>query len=143
MNNKNYNIERFIKAQDKIYETVVEELKRGFKESHWMWFIFPQLEALGYSSTAKFYGISGLAEAKAYVENETLINRYIECCKILLGLENDDIHNILGSPDDMKLKSSLTLFIEADGNNRDLYIKLLDKYYDGKRCKLTITLLNG
>lgn len=137
-----YNIERFIEAQDKVYVNVIEELKNGRKRSHWMWFVFPQFAALGYSDTSLFYGIKCVDEARAYMENDTLKKRYLECCNILLKLESSDILNILGEIDSMKLKSSLTLFRAVDKCNEKLYDDLLNKFYNDEKCSLTEQLLN-
>ena len=137
-----YDVSRFIRAQDKVYRNVLNELKKGKKVSHWMWYIFPQLKELGYSDTAIYYGIENLVEAKEYVNNEILYQRYIECCNILLDLKKADILEVLGEIDSLKLKSSLTLFYYADQNNRNIYMQLLKKYYDGKMCVATCDILN-
>ena len=128
-----YDVNRFVKAQDNVYENVINELKKGRKRTHWMWFIFPQLKGLGFSDIAVYYGIENIDEAKEYINNEVLYRRYIECCNILLELDDDDIYNILGDIDGLKLKSSLTLFSFVDVNNKELFFKLLDKYYDGEK----------
>jgi len=137
-----YDLNRFIKAQDVLYNIALSELINGKKRSHWMWFIFPQLQILGRSANAKYYGIKDLEEAKVYIKNDVLGKRYIECCKALIKLEKTDIVKIMGDIDALKLKSSLTLFKEADLENSYLYIALLNKYYDGKVCELTIKNLN-
>lgn len=137
-----YDLKRFIDAQDRVYSAVIKELKRGKKVSHWMWFIFPQLRKLGESQMSQFYGISGLLEAKAYCHNSILIERYLECCTILLSLDTNDIEEVLDYVDGLKLKSSLTLFLVADAENQELYLKLLEKYYNGKKCEITIKALN-
>ena len=129
------NLVRFIKAQDKVYPKVLKELKRGKKTTHWMWYIFPQLKILGQSETAKYYGITDAKEAKAFIENEILKNRYYECCNILLALEDNDIYQILGDIDGMKLKSSLTLFYFVTKDK--LFYELLKKHYNGDIDKLT------
>ena len=136
-----YNIERFIEAQDKVYEKVVEELKSGKKRTHWMWFIFPQFVALGSSEISIYFGIKSVLEAKCYINNEILRNRYLECCNILLSLDNDDIEDILGEIDALKLRSSLTLFKFVDKDNELLYQELLNKYYNGDECQLTHQLI--
>lgn len=132
-----YNIERFIEAQDKVYNKVIEELKNGKKRTHWMWYIFPQFKALGSSDISIYFGIKSILEAKCYINNEILRNRYLECCNILLSLENDDIEEILGEIDSLKLRSSLTLFKFVDKDNEILYQELLNKYYNGDDCQLT------
>ena len=136
-----YNIERFIEAQDKVYKKVVEELKSGKKRTHWMWFIFPQFVALGSSEISIYFGIKSVLEAKCYINNEILRNRYLECCNILLSLDNDDIEDILGEIDALKLRSSLTLFKFVDKDNEVLYQELLKKYYNGDECQLTHQLI--
>ena len=136
-----YNIERFIEAQDKVYKKVVKELKSGKKRTHWMWYIFPQFKALGSSEISIYFGIKSVLEAKCYINNEILRNRYLECCNILLSLDNDDIEDILGEIDAMKLKSSLTLFKFVDKDNEVLYQELLNKYYNGDECQLTHQLI--
>lgn len=136
-----YNIERFIEAQDKVYKKVVEELKNGRKRTHWMWYIFPQYAALGSSEISYFYGIKCLDEVKAYISDDKLKQRYLECCNILLTLAENDIEKVLGEIDSLKLKSSLTLFKAVDEENRMLYQKLLNKYYNGEECQLTYQLM--
>ena len=136
-----YDLNRFIKAQNILYDIALAELINGKKLSHWMWFIFPQLKVLGYSYNAKYYGISNLDEAKCYIKHEVLGQRYIECCKALLNLEEDNIVKIMGYVDALKLKSSITLFKEADSENNKLYCDLLNKYYEGKACDITLNNL--
>ena len=133
-----YNIERFIEAQDKVYNKVIEELKNGKKRTHWMWYIFPQFKALGSSDISIYFGIKSILEAKCYINNEILRNRYLECCNILLSLENDDIEEILGEIDSLKLRSSLTLFKFVDKDNEILYQELLNKYYNILRMIIKI-----
>lgn len=140
MNKDVYNLQRFIDAQNEVYKDVICELKNGNKESHWMWFIFPQLKGLGKSETAEYYGIENINEAIAYTNNKTLWHRYLECCEILLHLNNLTIYEILGTIDSLKLCSSLTLFYEA--SKEPLLEKLLIKYFNGNKCNLTLNLLN-
>ena len=103
-------MERFIEKQ-KIYHSIaVKELSQGKKQSHWIWFIFPQLKGLGSSYNANYYGLADAKEAKIYWENDYLRNNYLQLCNILLNLEEVNVSNIFGFPDDLKLKSSLTLF---------------------------------
>ena len=136
-----YNIERFIEAQDKVYKDVVEELKNGKKKTHWIWFIFPQFALLGSSERSIYFGIKSVFEAKWYINDETLRYRYLECCNILLSLDNNNIEEILGELDAMKLNSSLTLFKYVDKDNESLYQQLLNKYYNGDECQLTQQLI--
>ena len=137
-----FSIERFIEAQDKVYSNVVNELKNGKKKTHWMWYIFPQHVALGFSDISLKYGIKSIDEVKRYISNPILKERYLECCNILLTLESNDSESIFGEIDSMKLKSSLTLFKFVDKENESLYNKLLKKFYNGEECNLTLQLLN-
>lgn len=138
---KNYNLERFIDAQERDFNVSLLEIKNGYKRSHWMWYIFPQLADLGYSTTAKFYGIKNKDEAIAYLKNEYLKNNLIEISKVLYELD-DNISNILGYPDDLKLKSCMTLFNYADPSI-DIFNKIIDKFYNGEQDSKTLELLNN
>lgn len=140
MNNE-YNLDRFINAQERDYQVALQEIKNGYKRSHWMWYIFPQLVDLGYSTTAKFYGIKNKDEAIAYLKNEYLKNNLIEISKVLYELD-DNISNILGYPDDLKLKSCMTLFSYADPSI-DIFNKIIDKFYNGEQDSKTLELLNN
>ena len=133
-------LERFLKAQDKDYEQALKEIKKGRKTSHWIWYIFPQIAGLGFSSTSKYYSIKDKNEAIEYLKNNTLKNRLIEICEALLSLESDDATYVMGYPDDLKLKSSMTLFIEV--SDIDVFKKVLDKFYNGEKDEMTISLLN-
>lgn len=141
-NPDSFNLNRFITAQRAVYPQVVKELSNGKKVSHWMWFIFPQLQGLGYSAMAQKYAISSLDEAAAYLAHPVLGQRLVELGEILLGLENKSAHTIFGSPDDMKLHSSLTLFSLVP-NSPPIFGQLLDKYFDGKTDGNTERLLNN
>lgn len=134
-----YNLKRFIEAQELDYEIALLEIKNGRKRSHWMWYIFPQLADLGYSSTAKYYGISNLEEARAYIENSILKSHLIEISEELYKL-NDNISNILGYPDDLKLNSSMTLFKKANPEIK-IFGDVIEKFYNGKEDQATIDLL--
>ena len=138
---KNYNLERFIDAQERDFNVSLLEIKNGYKRSHWMWYIFPQLADLGYSTTAKFYGIKNKDEAIAYLKNEYLKNNLIEISKVLYELD-DNISNILGYPDDLKLKSCMTLFNDADPSI-DIFNKIIDKFYNGEQDSKTLELLSN
>lgn len=140
MNNE-YNLDRFINAQERDYQVALQEIKNGYKRSHWMWYIFPQLVDLGYSTTAKFYGIKNKDEAITYLKNEYLKNNLIEISKVLYELD-DNISNILGYPDDLKLKSCMTLFSYADPSI-DIFNKIIDKFYNGEQDSKTLELLNN
>lgn len=133
------NLERFINAQQYDYPVALYELKAGYKESHWMWFIFPQYKGLGYSSIAKYYAIQSKEEAIAYVHHPILGKRLMEISQVLLDLNCDDATAIFGSPDDLKLKSCMTLFYIV--SKEAIFQKVLDKFYDGQYDQKTIELL--
>lgn len=133
-------LERFLKAQEKDYEYALNEIKNGRKTGHWIWYIFPQIAGLGFSSTSKYYSIKDKNEAIEYLKNKTLKNRLIEICEALLSLESDDATYVMGYPDDLKLKSSMTLFDEV--SDIDVFKKVLDKFYKGEKDEMTISLLN-
>ena len=133
-------LERFLKAQEKDYEHALNEIKNGRKKGHWIWYIFPQIAGLGFSSTSKYYSIKDKNEAIEYLKNKTLKNRLIEICEALLSLESDDATYVMGYPDDLKLKSSMTLFDEV--SDIDVFKKVLDKFYKGEKDEMTISLLN-
>jgi len=134
-----YNLQRFIDAQNNLYEQVIKELKQGNKTTHWMWFIFPQIKGLGNSPTAVFYSISNLEEAKAYMENPILCNRLIECCQIILELKDKSANDIFGYTDAMKLKSSMTLFSLVSDN--DVFERVLDMYFKGEKDSATLKIV--
>ncbi|WP_024574695.1 MULTISPECIES: DUF1810 domain-containing protein [unclassified Afipia] len=135
-----YDLQRFVEAQQPVYPRVVSELRAGRKQSHWMWFIFPQIEGLGHSAMAQRYAIGSRAEAVAYLEHPLLGPRLRECTRLVNAVAGKDIHAILGSPDDMKFKSSMTLFARAAADNAD-FAAALDKYYGGEFDAATIARL--
>ena len=135
-----YNLQRFVDAQAGVYEGACAELRRGRKTGHWMWFIFPQLKGLGASSMAEYYGIPLLAEARAYLDHPLLGERLIECSRIVTLIEGQSLREIFGSPDDMKFKSSMTLFAHAALEN-SIFIEALNKYCEGKFDPLTLARL--
>jgi uncharacterized protein (DUF1810 family) len=137
-----YQLERFVEAQDGIYETALSELRRGRKRSHWMWFIFPQIDGLARSPTAAYYAIKSLDEAKAYLEHPILGSRLEECSRTLLGLERLSTSDIFGYPDDLKFCSSMTLFDRAASQN-DLFAKAIIRYCAGQRDQKTLAILNA
>jgi len=137
-----YNLKRFESAQSKIYTKVVSELKRGKKVSHWMWFIFPQIDGLGSSTTAKFYSIKEINEAKAYLAHPLLSQRLQECTQILLSINGYSALQILGSPDDLKLKSCMTLFAYISKQD-SFYHQILKKYYNNISDQKTLVLLKN
>jgi uncharacterized protein (DUF1810 family) len=132
-----YNLQRFVDAQSTVYERVLGELRAGQKRSHWIWFIFPQIAGLGYSPTAQFYAIQSLREAEAYLQHPVLGPRVRECTAIVNEIESRSISAIFGSPDDLKFRSSMTLFVRATKVN-ELFISALEKYFDGKPDQLTL-----
>ena len=133
-------LNRFIKAQEKTYEKALNEIKNGHKETHWMWYIFPQIKGLGYSETSKYYAINDISEARQYLNHPILSKRLIEICNELLKLDCDNPNIIFGYPDDMKLKSSMTLFkyVSKDIN---IFNELLDKFFNGKEDEKTKDIL--
>lgn len=136
----NYDLERFRKAQRGAYDEALAEIKRGRKNGHWMWYIFPQLSGLGMSATSLYYGIRGLDEAKAYLKDPVLGERLREISEALLEIETNDPRAVFWSPDDMKLRSCMTLFSVA-APECDLFKKVLDKFFDGKPDPLTLDML--
>jgi uncharacterized protein (DUF1810 family) len=132
-------LERFVIAQAQIYPRVLAELKAGRKQSHWMWFIFPQVAGLGHSAMAQMYAIASLEEAKAYLAHPVLGARLRECCQAVMAVEGKSAHEIFGSPDDLKFRSSLTLFDLASPN--DIFQAALDKYFGGDADPLTLQKL--
>ena len=135
-------LDRFIRAQEYNYSDALKEIKNGQKISHWMWYVFPQIKGLGKSDTAKWYAIKNLQEAKDYLNNEILSNRLEQICKALLDLDCNDAYKIFGSPDDMKLKSSMTLFEIAAPDNK-IFKRVLDKYFNGERDQKTIEIISS
>ncbi|MGB2818376.1 MAG: DUF1810 domain-containing protein [Burkholderiaceae bacterium] len=133
-------LERFVEAQDAIYETVRQELRAGRKATHWMWFVFPQLRGLGRSATARYYGIASAAEALAYLGHAVLGPRLRECVELLLAVEGRNAAAIFGSPDDLKFRSSMTLFAWV-APAEPLFRRALEKYYGGQPDPLTVTSL--
>lgn len=132
---------RFLEAQASCYARVLEELAAGAKTSHWMWFIFPQLRGLGVSPTARHFGLAGLEEARVYLAHPVLGARLRECVRSVLAVEGRSAHQIFGSPDDLKLRSCLTLFAAAAGAADQVFRAALAKYYRGEPDPLTVQLL--
>ena len=135
-------LDRFTTAQEKMYPVALKELKAGKKRSHWMWYIFPQLRGLGMSSMAHTYGISGLDEAKAYLEHPVLSRRIYELCGVLLEHKDKSTYEIFGSIDEMKLKSSMTLFALASEDG-SIFHQVLDCFFNGKMDEVTLQLINN
>jgi uncharacterized protein (DUF1810 family) len=137
-----YDLDRFVAAQAGNYDQAFHEIEAGQKVSHWMWYVFPQLAGLGHSDMARRYAISGLPEATAYVGHPVLGARLLECCAALLRLRGRTAHEIFGSPDDLKLRSSMTLFSRV-GPSQALCQSVLDRYFTGKPDERTLSLLAG
>lgn len=135
-----YNLQRFIDAQDYDYEIALSELRNGRKESHWIWYIFPQITGLGSSSMAQDYAIRSRAEAKAYLTHEVLGGRLIDCASALLPHKNKSIREIMDSPDDLKLKSSMTLFSTISPETK-VFRQIIDTFYAGESDPKTISFL--
>ena len=132
-----YHLERFISAQTSVYKQVIAELRAGKKHSHWMWFIFPQIDGLGSSATARLYSIKSVAEAREYLAHSILGERLRECARLLDAIKDKSATDIFGYPDDLKLKSSLTLFAVVSGDD-PVFTKLLDRYFSGEGDPQTI-----
>ncbi|MCF3639725.1 DUF1810 domain-containing protein [Rhizobium sp. TRM95111] len=137
-----FDFERFVKAQQPVYPDVLAELRAGRKESHWMWFVFPQIAGLGTSQTARHYALSSVAEARAYLADPLLGTRLRECCGILLDLEGRSAEDIFGFPDVLKLRSSMTLFSHTTGGE-GAFEAVLAKYYRGAADARTLALLRA
>jgi uncharacterized protein (DUF1810 family) len=134
-------LNRFIKAQENTYEQALSEIKSGRKRSHWMWFIFPQYKGLGFSETAKYYSIEDVEEAKNYISHPILGNRLKQITVELLALDENNANKVFGSPDDLKLKSSMTLFSIIDTSEENIFRKVLIKFFDGKSDSKTLDLI--
>jgi uncharacterized protein (DUF1810 family) len=132
-----FNLNRFIYAQENIYEIALNEIKRGNKSSHWMWYIFPQYKGLAYSSTSQKYAISCIEEAVMYFNHPILGRRLIEITNAFLNLENKSAFEILGNPDYLKMKSCMTLFNSVQAES-EVFSKVINKYYLGLECPKTI-----
>jgi uncharacterized protein (DUF1810 family) len=139
VSNDPFVLQRFIVAQDRVIETVREELALGRKQSHWMWFVFPQVAGLGFSAMSQTFAISSLNEARAYLAHPILGERLRELTEIVLQAEGKSARAIFGSPDDMKFHSCLTLFAEA--SREEVFIRGLDKFFDGEADAATLGIL--
>ena len=137
-----YDLTRFIRAQERDFETALSEIKNGRKLTHWMWYVFPQVRGLGRSSTSEYYGIEDLGEARAYLRDETLSSNLRRICEELLRLDTNDAHEVFGSPDDMKLRSSMTLFLLASEGD-PLFEGVLEKFFGGKKDPSTLRILGA
>ena len=135
-----YNLQRFVDAQKNVFEQVCDELRQGQKTSHWMWFIFPQIKGLGFSDTARRFAISSRKEAEAYLAHPVLGPRLRECTRLATLIEGRSIEQIFGYPDDMKFRSSMTLFAQAAPDN-EIFMKAIAKYFAGESDQSTLDLL--
>jgi uncharacterized protein (DUF1810 family) len=135
-----FDLQRFVDAQQPVYAQVLAELRAGRKTSHWMWFIFPQIRGLGASPMARHYAIASLEEARAYLAHELLGPRLMECSALVAAVSGRSAHQIFGSPDDMKFRSSMTLFAHAAADAA-VFIECLAKYYGGVEDEATLARL--
>ena len=133
-------LERFIEAQEKEYEIAYKEISNGKKQSHWIWYIYPQIQGLGMSFMDKEYSIKSIKEARDYTKNEKLYNNLIEMTELLLKIEHNNIKEVMWYPDDLKLRSCMTLFFAITGN--EIFEKVIDKFYEGEKDLRTINILN-
>ncbi len=140
MNSAENSLQRFVDAQASDYQTALAEIKAGRKRSHWMWYIFPQLRGLGFSEMARYYGITGAAEAEAYLKHPVLGTRLVEVSQALLTLPGSNATSIMGSPDDLKLRSSMTLFAQVPGADA-AFRAVLAKFFGGVSDTKTLELL--
>ena len=135
-------LSRFISAQERVYDRVLTELRSGQKRSHWMWFIFPQIDGLGHSPTTKLYSIKSMEEARQYLNHSILGTRLLECAEAALATEGRSVSEIFGYPDDLKLKSCMTLFA-AVADPGSVFDRVLDKYFHGQRDDRTLQLIEN
>jgi uncharacterized protein (DUF1810 family) len=135
-----FDLQRFVRAQEGVYETALVELQHGQKRSHWMWFVFPQIEGLGHSETARYFAVTSLEEARQYLRHPVLGRRLAECAQTLLAVSGRSASQIFGYPDDLKLKSSMTLFAQAAGPG-SVYEQVLDRYFGSEADDRTLQIL--
>ena len=136
-----YDLSRFLEAQKNAYDTALREIRAGWKRSHWMWYIFPQIQGLGYSAMAQHYAIRDLGEAREYLQHPLLGPRLIEISEALLSLDESDPRRVMGSPDDLKLRSCMTLF-QCAAPDQPVFGKVLDKFYGGRPDGRTLEILS-
>ncbi len=137
-----YHLQRFVDAQEGVIDGVFAELRRGCKTGHWMWFIFPQLKGLGFSYTAQYYAIASLAEAESYLAHPLLGQRLLECTQLVNSIEDRSLRQVFGTPDDLKFRSSMTLFAQATSQNA-IFLVVLNKFCGGKFDPATLQLLDA
>jgi uncharacterized protein (DUF1810 family) len=135
-----FDLKRYVTAQDPVFERVLAELRVGTKRSHWMWFVFPQIRGLGFSPTAQRYALASLEEATAYLAHRVLGPRLRECCALVLAIEGRSALEVFGEPDDMKFRSSMTLFSRATDDNAP-FLAALEKYFGGIADPATVERL--
>jgi|SRR5215213_7393943 len=138
--NKENTLERFVDAQQATYSIALSEIKNGFKQSHWMWYIFPQIKGLGFSNTSKFYAIKNIKEAEEFLKHPVLGNRLVDICNELLNLKTNNANKIFGSPDDLKLHSSMTLFSYLNVN--PIFQEVLEKFFNGEKDFRTLKIIS-
>lgn len=136
------NLNRFIIAQNDVYDRALAEITNGRKESHWMWYIFPQVQGLGFSETSKLYAIKNIEEAEDYLAHPVLGNRLVEISGALLNLKTKNANSIFGSPDDIKLQSCMTLFCSLS-NSHSVFQAVLDKFFEGVKDTKTLQIINS
>jgi len=136
-----FDLQRFVDAQDRVYDGVLGELRSGKKRSHWIWFVFPQLRGLGRSPTAERYGISSLDEARAYLAHDVLGPRLRECARLVASIDGRSADEIFGWPDNLKVASSMTLFARATDDDAE-FRAVLDRFYNGEDDPATVELLS-
>lgn len=140
--NDPYNLKRFVDAQNPVFDEVCSELRAGQKTGHWMWFIFPQIQGLGRSETARQFAISSLGEARAYLAHPVLGPRLRQCASLVASIENSSAEEVFGGIDSLKLSSSMTLFAQATADNK-MFLDVLKKYFGGEFDKLTLQILEN
>jgi len=139
-----FELSRFVEAQDLVFDTILGELRAGRKETHWMWFVFPRLRALGRSPIANFYGIVSIGEARAYLKHPVLAKRMARAIDAVLAVSGRSAHEIFGSPDDLVFRCSMTLFSEAaDGEEGERFRLALQRFFAGEPDQCTLELLGG
>lgn len=137
-----YRLKRFLNAQEGVYERALAELRTGGKRTHWMWYIFPQIDGLGMSETAKRYSIKSIDEARSYLDHPVLGPRLLQCAQAVLAVEGRTVSEIFGYPDDMKLRSCMTLFASV-AEPHSVFVRVLEKYFKGERDGATLAILES
>jgi uncharacterized protein (DUF1810 family) len=137
-----WDADRFLLAQEPVFATAIAELRRGRKESHWMWFIFPQLRELGHSATARYYGLEGVEEARMYLAHPILSPRLVQATEAVLAIQHRSLAEIFGSPDDMKFRSCMTLFsLVVEDQRAYPFSQALERFCEGEPDRLTLDLV--